>query len=167
MSTNITSNQSNTNQLYIREAQKNDLSSLIELGSKGWEEQITKEFSERFEKKIVYLVAELNGEIVGQIIVWEKGKQGKPYLSALRVLESYRSRGIGTQLIKSAENFLKDKGATIIQIAVDIDNEGALRLYRDLGYQQLGEEYTELWSRTSQGKTIEYETKMINLEKLV
>jgi ribosomal protein S18 acetylase RimI-like enzyme len=47
-------------------------------------------------------------------------------------------RGIGTALIRSAEDAARESGAGLIGLAVGEDNEGAVRLYDRLGYTDWG-----------------------------
>lgn len=150
--------------MIIRTVTDEDLPKLIWKGLEEWEETIYKEFAEREEKGTLWLVAEENGEPVGQILATVKGKFGKPYLSALRVRPDLRGKGIGTQLIQKAEEALKRQGASIITISVDVENR-AIRLYERLGYVRVGEVRKEHWVRTYKGKQIEEDIVLYDLEK--
>ncbi len=45
-----------------------------------------------------------------------------------------RDKGVGTKLIRLAENYAKDLDVSAIVFHVEKTNEGAHRLYRKLGY---------------------------------
>ncbi|MGF1506781.1 MAG: GNAT family N-acetyltransferase, partial [Anaerolineae bacterium] len=57
------------------------------------------------------------------------------YLYSLRVMQPLRGLGIGTQLVKRAEDTLLDRGFSWATIAVAKDNARARTLYARLGYQ--------------------------------
>lgn len=57
------------------------------------------------------------------------------YLDDLSVSKQYRDNGIGSALIKEAENYVKDIGITTIVFHVEKSNEAAFRLYERLGYR--------------------------------
>ncbi len=48
--------------------------------------------------------------------------------------EVYRGQGIGTALIKEAENYLKEKGIEALELGVYMFNEKAYKLYEKLGF---------------------------------
>lgn len=62
------------------------------------------------------------------------------YLDDLSVSEKYRGKGIGTNLIRTAEKFAVETGISTIVFHVEKSNTGAFRLYRRLGYFVLDEE---------------------------
>lgn len=57
-------------------------------------------------------------------------------LNDLYVAESYRKRGIGEQLIRSAIEFGKQTGATFIQLETQAENYTAQSLYKAIGFEQ-------------------------------
>jgi ribosomal protein S18 acetylase RimI-like enzyme len=59
---------------------------------------------------------------------------GAPLLQHLEVLEDYRNRGIGTKLLRRSEQLLQARGDKRVVLGVNADNDGAIRLYRRLGY---------------------------------
>jgi ribosomal protein S18 acetylase RimI-like enzyme len=98
------------------------------------------------------LVAEVDEQVVGQIFIQfnyyrAELDDGIPsgYLHAFRVRPEHRSQGIGTQLLRSAEDALRERGLDRAVVAVAKENKGALRLYRRLGYHILVED-PGIWS---------------------
>ncbi len=63
--------------------------------------------------------------------------QGNAYLT-VSVKDSFRGRGIGTLLMKSAEDFARAHNARRIELDVLSKNEGAVHLYERLGYVMEG-----------------------------
>ncbi len=87
-------------------------------------------------------VAELDGQIAGYIAV-KIEKDDSPrsaikkngYISNVAVLKEYQGKGLGQELIKRAEEFTKENGASHIALDVQIGNS-ALSLYQKLGYKE-------------------------------
>jgi ribosomal protein S18 acetylase RimI-like enzyme len=58
-----------------------------------------------------------------------------PWLYGLRVVPAERGRGIGRALVEAAEAAARVRGAAVMSLDVDMDNEDAIRFYRRLGYE--------------------------------
>ena len=71
----------------------------------------------------------------------EDGEYEYGLISDLVVLEPYRSNGIGTALLRHAEEFAREQGIEWLRIGVLSGNRPALDLYRSLGF---ADRYTEL-----------------------
>lgn len=56
------------------------------------------------------------------------------YIDTVSVYPTYQGQGIGSQLIAFAEELVASQGGGTISLNVDIDKEGAIRLYKRLGY---------------------------------
>lgn len=63
------------------------------------------------------------------------GKE-KAHLHHARVAEGMRGRGIGSSLVRRAEEEARKRGFAEITLGVDETNEGAVRLYQRLGYHE-------------------------------
>lgn len=92
-----------------------------------------------------WLVAEVNGFPVGHVklnLRVEDRTRGNPrgYLFALRVFDPFQGLGIGTELIRSAEAWLRARNFRYVSIAVGKDNPRARKLYERLGYVVYREE---------------------------
>jgi GNAT superfamily N-acetyltransferase len=80
---------------------------------------------------------------VGHVYLWLAPAQeheirtelpGVPLLNRLVVDERHRNKGIGTALVDNAESRLRRLGHRQVALGVRVDNLGAIRLYRRLGY---------------------------------
>lgn len=81
-----------------------------------------------------------------------------PLLYHVRVKDSLRCRGIGTQLLAAVHDELRARGHKQVVLGVDITNKDAIRLYERLGY--------DLVNRTSWGLGgSRYELMRLDLEK--
>jgi GNAT superfamily N-acetyltransferase len=93
----------------------------------------------RLEEAQTYLVAWDGSEAVGHAhVAWEKTTLGVPEIGDVFVPAELRGHGIGTELSEAAERLARTRGHRQISISASIANEGALRLYRRLGYHDAG-----------------------------
>jgi GNAT superfamily N-acetyltransferase len=86
-----------------------------------------------------YLVAWDGIDPVGHAhIAWEETTLGVPEIGDVFVPAELRGRGIGTELSEAAEQMARSGGHRQISISASVANQGALRLYRRLGYRDAG-----------------------------
>src|SRR5262249_11929282 len=89
------------------------------------------------------LVAETDGLVVGWIGVVSQYTSDDvlerhrdfAYITDLIVLEAYRGRGIGRQLLEAAEAYVASKGATRLRVGVLAANVKAHRVYAVAGFR--------------------------------
>jgi ribosomal protein S18 acetylase RimI-like enzyme len=81
----------------------------------------------------LFLVAEVEGMIVGTAMAGFDGHRGWIYLLAVRA--SYRRRGIGTALIERVEQGLAAMGCPKLNLMVRTSNEAVVPFYRKLGFE--------------------------------
>lgn len=128
--------------IIIRRATAEDIP-LLEWGGEFWRlrERFENAYHEQQIGRRCFLVADLNRYPVARLIV--QFMRGNPlfangdtrgYLYSLQVMEPLRGLGIGTRLIRAAEEVLVEKDITWATIAVAKDNPDARRLYERLGY---------------------------------
>ena len=86
------------------------------------------------EKPVGHLLIKWNG--FGPIM--PESLKNIPELNSFEVAENSRGKGVGTLLIKAAENLAKQKGIKNIGLLVNPDNPRAKLLYERLGYQDSG-----------------------------
>ncbi|MHC1582198.1 MAG: ribosomal protein S18-alanine N-acetyltransferase [Candidatus Syntropharchaeia archaeon] len=84
-----------------------------------------------------FLVAEVDGRIVGFIIAILT-MDGEGRIFSIAVDEGYRRKGIGTALLNSAFEILKEKGVDSVRLEVRVTNHPAQSLYRKLGFVDVG-----------------------------
>lgn len=73
-----------------------------------------------------------NGRIVGFVIGDRKPRMG--WIASIGVHPDYRRRGVGRQLMDACEQAL---GTDRVRLSLRTSNTAALRLYQELGYQQV------------------------------
>lgn len=92
-----------------------------------------------------FFVAELDGELVGFAHVILRESPEFPILVPRRyavldeivIKETYHQRGIGQSLLRRAEQWALEQGATEIELNVYEFNQGAIAFYHKLGYATL------------------------------
>jgi len=74
---------------------------------------------------------------VGFILVASYGLAGSPYIASIAVAGGARGHGVGSQLLRFAEEYFAGRGHVFL--LVSSFNQGAQRLYRRHGYGFVGE----------------------------
>jgi ribosomal protein S18 acetylase RimI-like enzyme len=97
---------------------------------------------EEIQKKLqrdpdLFLVAELNGEIVGTVIGGYDGRRGMIY--HLAVHQTVRKQGVGAQLLNEVEKRLQTKGCVKSYLLVMADNDNAIQFYEKHNWREMKE----------------------------
>ncbi len=92
------------------------------------------------EKKIahdpdLFLVAELEGDIIGSVIGGFDGRRGLIY--HLAVAARFRGMGIGSRLMNEVESRLRAKGCLKCYLLVTLDNSEVGHYYQGHGWQHM------------------------------
>lgn len=133
----------------IRELRLADAPAMAaDFAAQGWHKpaaQFEAYFQESVEHKRAVLVAEADNEFAGYVtIVWESDyppfrAAGIPEIVDLNVLKRFQRRGIGTALIRAAEERIAIRSPTAgIGVGLMHDYGQAQRLYVKLGYMPDG-----------------------------
>lgn len=113
-----------------------------------------------------YLAAVLpDGRIVGKIGIRYDKHEGAGTLHQFDVVEALRSQGIGTTLIDRAEQLIREHGCSCATLGVEDSNEGAVRLYRRLGYEVFGTESAEWDQEAPDGTTYRYQCQCLLMHR--
>lgn len=89
----------------------------------------------------VNVVAEAeSGKIAGFVVAEIQHRRGGSagHIITLDVHPGWRRMGIGSQLMRAAEQRLRERGAAEIHLEVAIDDPGAQQFYESLGYARTG-----------------------------
>jgi len=95
---------------------------------------------DEIEKKLqrdpdLFLVAELDEQIVGSVMGGFDGRRGIVY--HLAVAEAYRQQGLGRELMDELERRMADKGCIRCYLLVTRDNENAIHFYEQSGWERM------------------------------
>lgn len=83
----------------------------------------------------LFLVAEVDGVIVGSVLGGFDGRRGMIY--HLAVAQDHRQNGIGAILMEEVEQRLKQKGCIRSYLLVTRDNLDAIRFYEKRGWARM------------------------------
>ena len=75
---------------------------------------------------------------------WIDFQSEHPRVWALRVFPPLQGAGLGTRLMKEAENHAASRGAEAVEVGVEHHNPRARALYQRLGYRPVGEEVEQV-----------------------
>ncbi len=88
----------------------------------------------------LFLIAEYENKIIGFILVKDGenfGEKPTAIIYALAVSPSYRSSGIGSQLVNALINVLREKHIKKLFLHVRVGNDSAIKFYLNLGFTKL------------------------------
>lgn len=131
--------------IHIRSAKKDHIPWMVKCGnatrqlwssesSKWYEENDILQLLTKWADDIIILVAELDSKPVGFILV--QSLHVWAICFGLYVISEFRSRGVGHQLIKRAEEQLLKMNIHSLHLLVEIDNPRALAFYKKEGFEQ-------------------------------
>jgi ribosomal protein S18 acetylase RimI-like enzyme len=138
-------------EVMVRPCREEDLQTLEWFGLHSHHREIFVDtFARHLSGENIMLVADLNDFPVGQawVDLIKRQSERVGYIWAVRVFPFLRGLGIGTYLMRSAEELLRVHGFNHAEVGVEKDNEAARRFYVRLGYLPHGE-LTEEYSYTT------------------
>lgn len=101
------------------------------------EQYISKQLiKNKLKKKEIIIVKDKDNNVVGWLrynYFWDH----IPFMNMLYLIEKYRRKGIGRELVNFWETEMKDKGYEVIMTST-LSNEQAQYFYRKLGYKDSG-----------------------------
>lgn len=83
-------------------------------------------------------VWEENGRIVGNVSLLPTKEIGRFIVANVAVHPAFRRRGIARALMEAVLDTVESHGAHVVMLQVRHDNDGAIRLYRSLGFHVSG-----------------------------
>ena len=97
------------------------------------------------DKDAVY-VAQVNNKIAGLIQIVPYG-QNVSWLFRLIIKKQFRGSGIGSKLLKKAEEILKKKGNKEIGLFVNAENNNLKSFYKKRGFKSSNKKWLYLWKK--------------------
>jgi aminoglycoside 3-N-acetyltransferase I len=86
---------------------------------------------------VVVLVALQDAEVIGGLVAYELEKLEQPrcemYIYDLAAAEQHRRRGVATRLIEQVRTIASQRGAHVVYVQADLEDEPAIQLYTKLG----------------------------------
>lgn len=142
-------NDAKVNDLEIRVATIGDLESLAEAHGPGISAaQIRRRLEESSEGYRTMFVAVQGGRAVGSVSIGggRFQREGSLRLFSLDVGPEFQRNGVGTALVKAVEAVAVESGLGEVNLEVEVDNGGAIKLYRRLGYRVCGDPVMDSWT---------------------
>lgn len=130
----------------VRYAETSDVPMVINVNSATLPEH----YSDYFYYEILnefpstFIVAELGAEVVSYImcrieyglsVIKRFGLARKGHIISIATLETHRGKGVGSNLIQRAMDEMRKGGCKEVFLEVRVTNDGAVGLYRKLGFQ--------------------------------
>jgi ribosomal protein S18 acetylase RimI-like enzyme len=81
----------------------------------------------------IFLVAEINGKLIGSILGTHDGRKG--WINRLAVAPAYRRKGLAARLVREVEKELYDKGIEIIACLIEDWNKSSMEAFQKMGYK--------------------------------
>lgn len=99
--------------------------------------------------EVLYLVAETNGQVVGQLMLtreWSDWRDGwMAWLQSVYVAAECRGQGVFRQLLDHAKDTLRQQADVVcLRLYVERDNHSAIETYHRLGFQDPGYRVLEM-----------------------
>ena len=85
----------------------------------------------------IFLLAEMDGHMVGSVIGTHDGRKG--WINRLAVHPSYRHRGLAKKLVAEVEDRLSQVGLEVIACLIQKENTASLQLFQSLGYERMSD----------------------------
>lgn len=102
-------------------------------------EEELKWFQRRTKEGMFYLVARVDGRVVGGASIRpHTDKRTHVAEFGIYLCKGYRNLGIGTVLIESFTEIAKEKGFEILHLSVFATNKRAFHVYKKCGYKECG-----------------------------
>ena len=84
----------------------------------------------------IYLVSEIDGEVVGFVGLWHVMDEG--HICTLAVDQGSRGRGLGELLVLAALRAATEVGSDAVHLEYRVGNDPAGNLYAKLGFERVG-----------------------------
>jgi ribosomal-protein-alanine N-acetyltransferase len=82
--------------------------------------------------RCVFLVASIQGTVIAYALAYHTAIRAE--IDSIAVTPRYRRQGIAATLLKRVLNSLRSLGLPAVFLNVRLENESAIRLYRELGF---------------------------------
>ncbi|MFZ2412449.1 MAG: GNAT family N-acetyltransferase, partial [Candidatus Methanoperedens sp.] len=121
----------------IRIAKKDELDALLSLEEICFKEETFHKNQLRyllFKAKSIVQVAEIEGKLIGSMIILLRAHISNARIYSLNVHPEYRRTGIASLLMDTALKVLKERGFKKITLEVGVNNKAAQNLYISKGF---------------------------------
>ncbi len=93
-------------------------------------------YAKKIASKAIRFEAWAEGVLVGLLVVYCNDRERQSaYITSVSVLREWMRRGIASDLIEQCIEHVKELGFGRIELEVDSENVGAIKLYREKGFK--------------------------------
>jgi ribosomal protein S18 acetylase RimI-like enzyme len=125
--------------LTVRDLEADDLTDLDWSGGAEHVRAVAEALTAAYQDEVVLLAVALgNGRLIAMGAADLRPYPGAGLLWMLSVHETFQNLGVGTWLVAELEDRLRTRGLATARLGVEHDNPRAARLYRRLGYREVG-----------------------------
>lgn len=122
----------------VRELIGDDASSVVALWTEAGLTRPWNDAASDFRRAVngatsVVLGLKQDNELIGTVMVGHDGHRGWVYY--LAVGKAHQRSGVGSELMRAAEDWLRKMGAIKVQLMVRSENESVLDFYDNVGYE--------------------------------
>lgn len=122
--------------MIVRKFKPTDLKRVFEIENMSFDQSYgINMFQQLYDMGIGFLVAEVDGYVVGYVMFWIK-YENQGHIISIAVDKNYRRRGYGTQMLVKAIGILSLLRLDTIYLEVNEKNEGALEFYKQFSFRQ-------------------------------
>lgn len=122
--------------MIVRKFKPTDLKRVFEIENMSFDQSYgINMFQQLYEMGIGFLVAEVDGYVVGYVMFWIK-YENQGHIISIAVDKNYRRRGYGTQMLVKAIGILSLLKIDTIYLEVNEKNGGALEFYKQFSFRQ-------------------------------
>lgn len=124
----------------VRRAERADLEALYEIELECFrEEAFPRYYIASFldDPDFITLVITVGGEVVGYVVAKVDVFMGKRmgHIYSIAVKQAYRRMGLGSRLLRTVEEALRERGAKVCYLEAREDNIAAINFYHKHGYR--------------------------------
>jgi [ribosomal protein S18]-alanine N-acetyltransferase len=127
-----------TDEVVIRRARSRDIEAVVSIEKKSfptpWSRALLS--SELDQPGSIYVVAEIEGAVVGFVGLWHVMDEG--HICTLAVEPAERGRGLGELLVLAALEAAVEVGSDAVHLEYRLGNDAAAQLYAKLGFERVG-----------------------------
>lgn len=126
------------NNLVIEMMTSKDIDGVFEVEKNCFEHHWSKDaFSKELKNDVArYLVAKIDGKVVGYVGIWFVMDEG--HITNVAVHSDYRGRKIGDELVKKLVKLCKENNIVSMTLEVRVSNIVAQNLYKKYGFKLAG-----------------------------
>ena len=134
---------------FLRVAKKEELAQILAIYSSIFKDPVEEKHLESLYSSFpqLFFVLVINDRIIGYLVYkilpafkWQSGPHliWELWLYSIAINPDHRKKGLGKMALLETMRFLRESGPSTMKLYVNETNQGAINLYRDLGFRIIG-----------------------------